>query len=542
MRYSPDNHYNSPNSTPDNTVDSGWNSLKNVAFDKIDPSKDELELVTPSERQQDKLIKTLVTNNPNIFTQPTANVYPDERKFVIDMLSDDSYVHSHLRGIINKIRPPYQTKSTEEIFAPISNDESMLYILASSTGTDYYNHQNNSPSQIDNFLQKYPSPIDFEDTSTDILKNIGKYNPPEIYQAYLGSMYEFKHRIYGKQQEYWDQAKLLRESKAESNLSLSPEIILQNSTIDGSPYSEFGKEYILTPDILKQAGLEPKHEVNIENRNIFLSDVFKVSGRNAAMAYVQDYDGSFKIRSYYQSKSSGSWRYLPDYVADESGHPSWFGKAHGEDCITLPLQLQEKLNAIGQNNVLKIQNINPSVPFFGTAKKYPSKFIYDWLERQNQLEGDFYQQVSKTPKYDFGKLSVDKASPESLIISPPFTPNFQSLISSAQFNSPLRANATSELYPSYNGELLYNMCSVWNKDHAEAWIGNIETPSPITSTGCRANWVSTGDYGTPLYEYKEQADGYGDRYDFKESYLCMWRHYLSKIPVIQRYLHETGKS
>ena len=305
MHYSPDNHYNSSNSAPNNNASSEWDSLQEVAFNQINPSKDALDLVTPSKRQQDKLVKAIVTNNPKIFAQPTANTYPSERQYVAEMLTNDSFIRNHLRNTISKIRPPYQVKSATEIFSPISNDNSMLYILASSTDTDYYSHQNNSPSQINNFLQKYPSPIDFEDTSTDILKSIGKNNPPEVYQAYLGSMHEFKHRIYGKQQEYWDQAKLLRESKAETNLSLSPEIILQNSIIDGSPYSMYDQEYTLTPDILKQAGLEPNHEINVEDRNIFLSDVFKVGNRNAAMVYVQDDDGNFRIRSYYQSSSSG---------------------------------------------------------------------------------------------------------------------------------------------------------------------------------------------------------------------------------------------
>ena len=543
MHYSPNNRYNSSNSAPNNNASSEWDSLQEVAFNQINPSKDELDLVMPSKRQQDKLIKALVTNNPNVFTQPTADVYPGERQYVTDALADDSFIQNHLRHTINKIRPPYQTKNNEEIFAPISNDEHMSHILADSTGIGFNNYQNIGPSQINDFLRIYPSPIDFDNASANFLKRIGLQNSQQEYQEYLGAMHEFKHYIYGKRQEYWDQAKLLRQSKAETGLSLSPEIILQNSIIDGSPYSIYDQEYTLTPDILKQAGLEPSHEINVENRNIFLSDVFKVGNRNAAMAYVQDDDGNFRIRSYYQSNSSGAWRYLPDYVADkESGYPSWFGKAHGEDCITLPHQLQVKLNDISQNNILEIRNINPSLAFFGTAKKYPSKFVYDWLERQNQLTGDFYQEVSKQSKYDFGKLSIDKNPPESLNISPSFAPNFQNLTSSSHFDSPLCTGVTSELYSSYNDELLYNICSIQKGDHTEAWINNIETPSPITSTGCRAEWVSTGDYGTPLYEYKQQSDGYGDSYDFKGSYIGMWKHYLSKIPVIRRYLYETGKS
>ena len=104
MHYSPDNRYNSSNSAPNNNASSEWDSLQEVAFNQINPSKDELDLIMPSKRQQDKLIKALVTNNPNVFTQPTADVYPGERQYVTDALSDDSFIQNHLRHTINKIR------------------------------------------------------------------------------------------------------------------------------------------------------------------------------------------------------------------------------------------------------------------------------------------------------------------------------------------------------------------------------------------------------------------------------------------------------
>lgn len=550
MHNSPENRYNNQNPIPSNIANQSWDSLRRIPFRQIDPSIDQLEIITPSKRQQDKLIKTIITNSPVVLKQPTAQVYPEEHTYVSDRLTDESFVHGQLRNTISKIRPPYETKSNEEIFVPIFQNKHMSRILAANTEIGFENYQKITSAQIHDFLDNYPSPIDFEDASNSFLKNIGQQNSPEEYQEYLGAMHEFKHRIYGKQQEYWDQAKLLRQTQSEAKtntetkktLSLTPEIILQNSIIDGSPYSMHGQEYTLTPNILKQAGLGPNHEINVENRNIFLSDVFKIGNRNAAIAYVQDQDGNFKVRSYYQSNSAGLWRYLPDYVAEEDGYPSWFGKAYGEDSITLPYQIQKTLNAINQNSPIEIQGIIPPIAFFGTAKKYPSKFVYEWLKRQNQLSGDFYQEVSRLPSYNFGKLSIEKAPPESLIISPSFSPNFLDLISSSSFDSSLYPNATSELYPSYNNKLLYNMCSIQKKDHTEAWISNIETTSPITSTGCHVEWISTGDFGTPLYEYIQQANGYGDLHDSRGSYVNMYPNFLSKTPIIRRYLHETNKS
>ena len=556
------------NSSPEplhSPLSAGWDSLKyaeskfnNGHNTPTSPAEDSLSLIEKSPRQQDKLIKATITNNPDVYNQPQANVYPEERRYFEKMIAEDTFINTHIRNTINHIGAPIDSHTPEEVFQPISGDKHLRRILAYATGAGSQNYQYVNSNSIQDFLNRYPSPMDYDEPSNELLQNVQENNSAEKYQEYLGDMQDFKYIMYGKQQEYWDQAKLMRQealaASAENQdttqapteqlsremLPNSPENILKRAVIDGDPYTVDGYDYTLTPEALEQAGLDPRHEVLIDNKEIHLSDVFKARGYNAAIAYVEGDDGKVHTRSYYQSKSSGSWRYLPDYVAeDDSGHPSWFGKAYSEDSLTLPFELQQSLNHISAQGTTDTSNIDPEFLFFGTAKKYSSKDDYIRLRRNGLLRGDFYQEVAPAPQYDFGRLSPDKHPPEYINIDGTNAPDFRTALGSTKINSSLYSNATAELYPSLNRNLYFSFCTV---DHpAKAWISSIETTSPITSTGCRSNWVSAGDISTPLYEYKTQADGYGDYRDSKGFYQSMWANYLSKAPLIRRFLYETGK-
>lgn len=114
---------------------------------------------------------------------------------------------------------------------------------------------------------------------------------------------------------------------------------MRHARIDGDPWRQDGREYVLTPDILRNCDLGPKYKAQIENQEINLSDIYELGGgRVAAMAYVPTDEG-VKVRSYYRSNSQGVWRYLPDYARQErTGEGlSWYGKSHAEEATTLPM-------------------------------------------------------------------------------------------------------------------------------------------------------------------------------------------------------------
>ena len=83
--------------------------------------------------------------------------------------------------------------------------------------------------------------------------------------------------------------------------------------------------------------------------------------------------------------------------------------------------------------------------------------------------------------------------------------------------------------PTTNSDTAFNRNS---ENHA--WINNIEVNSPISSTGLHTEWIKPGGLQYTSLEYANQSGGYGE--GRHGNYVNMWNNYLSKMPIIQKYL------
>ena len=91
----------------------------------------------------------------------------------------------------------------------------------------------------------------------------------------------------------------------------------------------------------------------------------------------------------------------------------------------------------------------------------------------------------------------------------------------------------AEGFWSQDGQLIW----LFFRDEAgRAWVGQVEVRSRLATMGLRRDWVVMGDFTTPLYDYSRQTGGYGDPSDVKGPRQCMWRNYLSKVPLIRAYI------
>lgn len=318
---------------------------------------------------------------------------------------------------------------------------------------------------------------------------------------------------------------------------------LREGRIDGDPFVQDGQAYQLTPDYLKSVGLGPEYTFKLDGQtDVGLSKIYQIQGRDAVTAYVRTDNGT-RIVSYYRSNSQGGWRYLPDYVSPSDAHGSikWFGKGYDEESLNLPGTTQEALEIINAQPHLQNDQLHPAFAFAGTAKRYESKDQYREAKNNRALRGDFYQEISLTPLFSLGKMTQNKQAPEELNLTDPSTaPNFDQPSMSRNFQSSFYGPVASEYYKSNNGRLTW----IFNCDQlGRAWIGGIEVPSPINSAGLHTQWAQAGDFGTPLYEYEAVSGGYGDKSDTRgHDYVSMWKNYLSRQPLIQKYLaHKTSK-
>ena len=95
---------------------------------------------------------------------------------------------------------------------------------------------------------------------------------------------------------------------------------------------------------------------------------------------------------------------------------------------------------------------------------------------------------------------------------------------------------TVRQFPSHDDVLRYSVCEVGSGENKRAWIGSMEVNAPITSTGLKREWVSSGDICTPLLEYQTMAGGFGTPLGRTDGYLSMWENYLRYAPIIKDYL------
>lgn len=314
---------------------------------------------------------------------------------------------------------------------------------------------------------------------------------------------------------------------------------LREGRIEGDPYVQDGQAFQLTPEYLKEVGLGPEYVFNLGGQaDIALSKVYEAQGHDAVTAYVRTDKGT-QIVSYYRSNSQGGWRYLPDYInTDENpGAIQWFGKGYSEESLNLPAATQQALEIINAQPHADNPNLHSVFALVGTAKHYTGRDQYLKALQNRALRGTFYQEVSSTPYLKLGENTAYKRPPSQLILTDSgIAPDFSQPGSTYTFESSMYGPVTSEHFYSGDDKLSWT----FNRDQSgRAWIGGIEVKSPIGSAGLHTQWAQAGEYGTPLYEYASQDGGYGDpndRRSSRSSYVGMWQNYLSKTPLIQKYL------
>lgn len=330
------------------------------------------------------------------------------------------------------------------------------------------------------------------------------------------------------------------------------EMIVEQADIEGDPLlvsnGEKLEPQMLTREKLLEAELEPKYGMELEGVEFGFSEVFLIDGmREAVVAYVEK-DEQIYVRGYYRSGNSAMWRYLPDRLQDEeSGEVTWYGVGHSEEALTLPSGIQAALN----EQSLKMEKVPEEEmtereryvnglrrnAFYGTAKALSKRMIRENApgEHDDALE----KEVDDKPVYAFR----DGVPPEHLLpISDGPWPDYESERISSEGESPIYGHFTARTYDSIDKRVKW---TIMEDGRGQAWVGQIETKSPITSTGLRKSWMNPGGFRKSLYEYPARAGSYGDYEDVKlgtgadgaphPRYVSMWKNYLSKIALIREY-------
>ena len=183
------------------------NSLNNGNSGDNEKSPENVNL----RRQQDKLTGFYLSNGNAAYIFESdrpqyseRNVTEADRDEVLDMMRDGKIPVEMERNLLLSIKGPYNFVGQNGIFSRMQHDKHQKRILGYMTGMRWGEHDYTSGENVHDFLQIYPTPIDFEVSSRNFLQMIYDYNGREKAQEYVESMEEFKRQMYGKKYEYYE--------------------------------------------------------------------------------------------------------------------------------------------------------------------------------------------------------------------------------------------------------------------------------------------------------------------------------------------------
>lgn len=501
------------------------NDLKRTAIEEDDPKVDA--------KQREEFLQRLVRGEISV---------EDETEFLLLMPGSELSLH--------------------EMFEKIAQDPRQTQILAVAAGYNLSNYQKVDTEAVARIIGEvqengddYRTPVGFMSLRLYFLQGIRPKANEQVYRKYVQSMNELERTLYGERLDYYRQfelmRKLARERRETGKVGLMPELkyerkelvevsaersseMLGRVVIEGDAWKSGGVERHLTSHNLSMAKLGPAYEVELEQGQMWLSEIFQLTnGSLAAMAYVLTGAG-LKVRSYYKDSARGMWRYLPDYVRRGDDTIERYGMGYSVESVTLPVELQEILMQIEEERGVRSVK-EPEFFLAGATYGYSSMQEYQTTWSYGRMRGDYYQEVAQEPiNHDFNLHSTgQRKTPYTLSIDYNRAPDFVEMVAKFEFETADAGKAVAEGFRSHDGQFIWLFC----KDmRGRVWIEYVEAVSMMTSMGLRQEWTMMGDFTTKLYEHANEAGIYGDRTDMKGARQGMWRNYLSNVPMVKEYL------
>lgn len=537
-------------------------------------------VVTPEEivGLDSRGLRELKRNRANVLRKEALiaqeqQVEPEQKQSFLKSLARGEITAEDEANFLLLIPGPLSETEVGEMamFDEIMADPRQTQILAVAAGLNASNWQKVDRAAMRRILENvqvngddYRTPVGFMELEVHFLRGIRPKAKEQVYRRYEQSMKALERTLYGERLEYYRQFEKLRD-EAKGRMSTAREAkrgivisqplekrklrristersaeMLGRAMIDGDAWKGGGAERMLSTHDLTEAKLGPMYEIEVDGVPIYLSTLFQIpNGDVAAIGYVVVNDG-VRVRGYYQQGGQGVWKYLPDYIRGNDGRLERYLEGVAKESVILPMELLEYLAEIEVEDgvrVLASDGIALDAEFYlaGTAYAYDSLQDYQSAWTYGRVRGDYYREVGSEPIA--GSFELDRAgrkkAPYTLSIDRGRTPDFSRVVMKFELETADAGEAQAEVFDGYDGQ--YRWMFARDKK-GRVWVEHVEVVSPVTSTGLRRDFAVMGDFVTALYEPTAKAGIYGDRNDTKGARQCMWKNYLSNVPMIQEYL------
>ncbi len=294
-------------------------------------------------------------------------------------------------------------------------------------------------------------------------------------------------------------------------------------------------------DLINKHGLQPKHNVTVDNVNYSLSDPFDIGHGRVAVLGVVD-DGTQKtLRAFYRSNSQGNFRLLPaqNQGLGHLGLPG-YDKGLGEHMLNLPSQVDETLAGLVRNNATRtnIPVDDAGRLFSGASPVNRTPAEYMAYRESADFVGQGVTQRNIAPGAGKGSRS---RIPQDVEIAPEHMPRFdQPPVRTYKTNTSTAGEVDAMVYRSADDSLEYTL---FKGQDGRVWVANVaDASAPVTRHGVRQQAIDAGELDMPRWEYHQQIPhGYAGpaHPEMSQVYGDAWA-YLRELPLIQSYYSSQG--
>ena len=177
-------------------------------------------------RQEKKLVGFYASNGDERFVFDSNlsefnenRVGEDEEKQAFNLIRRGGETCRKMeRQLLHDISRSARFETDDKIFQSMEENKQQRRILGYMTGVEWNDIDKVSSKNLGDFLEKYPTPIDFEEDASYFLKMIQANNSNKKYDQYLGAMDSFCQTVYGKKYEYYKAMRSLKR-KAEREVA-----------------------------------------------------------------------------------------------------------------------------------------------------------------------------------------------------------------------------------------------------------------------------------------------------------------------------------
>lgn len=158
----------------------------------------------------------------SLLTAQDVKIKNEQYESLIDMMAKGQVGRNQGRELIAMIQKPVDQYGVSEIFARINTAPPerggatkvtrMKRILGNFSDTGFDRYYDTNASSVATFFTHFPDAMSFDEEADRFLRSVNNpQNPPEVVAEYYEAMTDFKNVMFGSEQRYLDQYKVMEQ-------------------------------------------------------------------------------------------------------------------------------------------------------------------------------------------------------------------------------------------------------------------------------------------------------------------------------------------